>query len=131
MTDRERVSDGEAATAGDVPRVLANSGEVAADDDRAIGAVWSIAEPERDLDANLIALPAGEGIGAHAGPDLDVLIHVVSGSGTLTTARGPVALSPGDVVWLPRRSRRQFDAGPDGLRYLTVHRRKRPLFASA
>ncbi|MGO1768467.1 MAG: cupin domain-containing protein [Microbacterium sp.] len=128
MTDQ---AQGDAAGAeAAAPRVLVNSGEVASDDPRAIGAVWSIGEPERDLDSNLIALPAGEGIGSHAGGDLDVLIHVVSGSGVLTTAQGPVDLAPGDVVWLPRRSRRQFDAGPDGLRYLTVHRRKRPLFAT-
>ena len=30
-------------------------------------------------------------------------------------------------LWLPRRSRPQFMAGPDGLRYLTVHQRREAL----
>jgi hypothetical protein len=32
-----------------------------------------------------------------------------------------------EYLWLPRRSRRQFTAGPDGLRYLTVHQRRQAL----
>jgi uncharacterized protein (DUF2249 family) len=31
------------------------------------------------------------------------------------------------LAWLPRRSRRQVTAGPDGLRYLTVHQRRKAL----
>jgi len=36
-------------------------------------------------------------------------------------------LRPGSLVWLPRRSRREFTAGPDGLMYLTVHQRRQAL----
>jgi hypothetical protein len=32
-----------------------------------------------------------------------------------------------DLLWLPRRSRRQFTAGPDGRRYLTMHQWHRAL----
>nr|WP_306769722.1 AraC family ligand binding domain-containing protein [Mycobacterium kansasii] len=60
----------------------------------------------------------------HTGPDLDVLIHVLSGSGRLSTEEGTINLHPGALLWLPRRSRRQFTAGPAGLRYLTVHKRR-------
>src|SRR5699024_4380051 len=49
------------------------------------GAVWSIAEPDRELDSNLIRLPAGEEIPAHVGAEVDTLVHVVRGDGTLTT----------------------------------------------
>ena len=56
-----------------------------------------------------------------------MLIHVLSGNGRLTTEMGTIDLSPGDLVWLPRRSRRQFAAGPEGLRYLTVHHRRQEL----
>lgn len=90
------------------------------------GAVWRIDEPDRDLDANVIALPPGDGIGSHRGPALDVLIHVIAGSGVIETADGDVALVPGAIVWLPKHSRRAFRAGDEGLRYLTVHRRKTP-----
>ncbi len=99
----------------------------AAGDPDATGAVWKLEARERDLDSNVIALPPDGRIDAHNGPDLDVLIHVLSGSGRLTTEQGMIDLSPGALLWLPRRSRRQFDAGPDGLRYLTVHQRRQAL----
>jgi quercetin dioxygenase-like cupin family protein len=96
-------------------------------DQQARGAVWKLQARERDLDSNVIALPDGGGIDSHTGPDVHVLIHVLSGSGRLTTETGTIDLSPGALLWLPRRSRRQFVAGPDGLRYLTVHQRRRAL----
>ncbi|MGO3251902.1 MAG: cupin domain-containing protein, partial [Microbacterium gubbeenense] len=97
--------------------------------DGAPGAVWSLAPDDRTLDANVIWLPAGDGIAAHQGPDLDVLVHIIDGSGTLVTGDGEIALTTGVLAWLPPRSRRAFAAGPDGLRYLTVHQRKtKPAF---
>lgn len=112
----------------DAPRIIADTGELAAGvgHPSEIGAVWSIAEADRDLDANVIALPPGEGIESHRGPGLDVLIHVIAGSGTLSTERGDLPLGPGALVWLPRLTRRGFRAGGRGLRYLTVHQRKTP-----
>ena len=105
-------------------RIVGDSGA-----DGGPGAVWNLAPAERSLDANVIWLPAGDGIDLHEGPDLDVLIHVLAGSGTLTIDDGDIALATGMLAWLPPRSRRAFAAGPDGLRYLTVHQRKsRPAF---
>lgn len=52
------------------------------------------------------------------------MIHVVHGTGRLDTELGVVDLELGAVVWLPRRSHRSFVAGPGGLSYLTVHRRR-------
>jgi uncharacterized protein (DUF2249 family) len=117
-------------TSTPLPRILANTTDLTAGADAepdATGAVWKLQALERDLDSNVIVLPAGGGIDSHAGPDLDVLIHVLSGSGRLTTETGTIDLSPGALLWLPRRSRRQFAAGPDGLRYLTVHQRRQAL----
>ena len=91
------------------------------------GAVWKLTEHQRDLDSNLIALPAGDGIAMHTGPHLDVLVHVTAGSGQLLTELASLDLEPGCVVWLPRGSRRQFVAGSDGLCYLTVHQRRQAL----
>ncbi|HEU5126955.1 MAG TPA: DUF2249 domain-containing protein [Glycomyces sp.] len=115
-----------------LPRVLADTAALGAEVGASgvSGAVWRLQEDERDLDSNVIALPPGGGIGAHAGPDVDVLIHVIAGSGSLTTELGPVDLAPGAVVWLPRRSRREFTAGAEGIRYLTVHRRRQALALS-
>lgn len=112
-----------------LPQILADTTELGAGAGAvdATGAVWKLPVRERDLDANVIALPPDGLIDTHAGPDLDVLLHVIDGSGQLTTERSVLQLRPGGVVWLPRRSRRRFDAGPDGLRYLTVHRRRQAL----
>ncbi|GBE65903.1 hypothetical protein MFM001_23650 [Mycobacterium sp. MFM001] len=110
-------------TATSLPRILANTAEVAAEPD-VTGAVWKLEVRDRDLDSNVIALAPGGGIDAHAGADVDVLIHVLSGSGRLATEQGEIELAPGALLWLPKRSRRQFSAGPDGLRYLTVHQKR-------
>lgn len=88
------------------------------------GAIWKLEEPVRELDSNIISLPAGDGIEAHPGPDNDVMIHVLGGSGTLGTEDGDLALRPGDLLWMPRRSMRRFTAGGSGLIYHTVHVRK-------
>ena len=115
-----------------VPRIVADTAALLAElgADQA-GSVWQLTPASRDLDANIIALPPGDEIAAHDGPDLDVLIHVLAGSGTLETAAGKIALATGALVWLPRRSRRRFAAGPEGLRYFTVHHRKPALSISA
>ena len=78
----------------------------------------------RGLDANIIRLRPDGQIQAHLGPDLDVLLHVLAGSGQIATATDPISLQPGAVVWLPRRSQRAILAGPDGLTYLSIHPRR-------
>jgi uncharacterized protein (DUF2249 family)/quercetin dioxygenase-like cupin family protein len=112
-----------------LPRVLVDTTTITADATAAdvTGAVWKLQSRERDLDSNIIALPPGQAIDAHTGPDLDVLIHVLAGSGQLTTELGTIDLTPGVLLWLPRRSRRQFTASVEGLRYLTVHPRRQAL----
>jgi uncharacterized protein (DUF2249 family)/quercetin dioxygenase-like cupin family protein len=120
-------------TSTPLPRILLNTtdlaGVAAADGTGAggAGAVWKLQARDRDLDSNVIALPPAAAIDAHAGPDLDVLIHVLAGGGQLTTEQGVLDLTPGALAWLPRRSRRQFTAGPDGLCYLTFHQRRQSL----
>ena len=106
-----------------LPRTLANTQSIAEADGRdpdAAGALWKLDVRERDLDSNVVAIPPGGGIDAHQGPDLDVLVHVLAGSGTLTTELGV-------LLWMPLRSHRAFQAGEQGLRYLTVHRRRQAL----
>jgi len=116
-------------TATPLPRILASTTGIAAATGEPLvsGAVWKLEVRDRDLDSNIIALPPDGVIDAHAGPDLDVLIHVLGGSGKLTSERGALDLQPGVLAWLPRRSQRQLSAGPGGLRYLTVHRRRQAL----
>lgn len=109
----------------DAPRLLYDMQPVLAGDVTAPGGVvWRLTETGRQLDANVLNLPAGQTIGSHAEPDLDVLVVVVAGSGTLTTSGGPLPLTPGALVWLPHGSTRSLAAGIHGLAYLTVHRRR-------
>jgi uncharacterized protein (DUF2249 family)/quercetin dioxygenase-like cupin family protein len=110
-----------------LPRVLADTSALSTAAADATGVIWKLQMRERDLDSNVIALAPGATIDAHAGPDVDVLIHVLAGSGQLCTEVDTLALRPGSLTWLPRRSRRQFTAGPDGLKYLTVHQRRQAL----
>lgn len=116
-----------------LPRVLCDASAVAtgALPSDAGGAVWRLEPSDRQLDANIVHLgPAGR-IEEHTGPDLDVLLHVLAGSGVLVTESGDVPLNSGALVWLPRRSRRGFRAGTDGLSYLTVHPRRPALSIAA
>lgn len=88
------------------------------------GAAWRLEEGERQLDANLVHLPAGETVAPHTEPDLDVLLLVVAGEGELRTDDGGQRLTAGTLAWLPRGSRRGLTAGATGLSYLTTHRRR-------
>ena len=111
-------------SAAALPRLLYDTSLTAAGDGAVVGAAWKLDVRERDLDSNVIRLAPEDGIEAHEGPDIDVIIHVIAGTGRLDTELGPVGLSAGALVWLPRRARRGFTAGPEGLSYLTVHQRK-------
>src|SRR5699024_3742966 len=110
-----------------LPHVLTDTSSMPADTADAAGAIWKLEARERDLDSNIIALQPNESIDSHTGPDLDVLMHVLGGSGTLETELTTIDLLPGALLWLPRRSQRQVNAGSEGLRYLTVHQRRQAL----
>ncbi|AUH68061.1 MULTISPECIES: DUF2249 domain-containing protein [Gordonia] len=113
-------------TAAPPPRLLGNTAELTDGPVDAAGVAWKLDFDGRGLDSNLIRLAPGGGIDTHRGAEVDVLIHVVAGSGTVGTETGDVAVSAGDLLWLPRRSERSFTAGPDGLSYLTVHTHREP-----
>jgi len=95
------------------------------------GSIWQLEPGARDLDSNIISLPAGDEIAMHIGPDLDVLILVLGGSGELETELDTIPLSQGALLWLPRKAQRRFAAGSEGLQYLTVHQRKPTLNITA
>lgn len=119
-------------TRATLPRVVGHTGTLPVETAPGRGgSVWQLTPAARDLDANVISLLPGGAIETHDGPGLDVLLHILAGSGTLGTETGQVPLAPGALIWLPRRSQRRFDAGPEGLRYLSVHQRKPALSISA
>ena len=92
----------------------------------ASGVLWKLAEADRQLDANVVHVPAGTRIGAHREPDLDVLLLVLAGDGVLGAGveDTPQDLAAGMLMWLPHGSTRSITAGDVGLSYLTVHRRR-------
>lgn len=112
-----------------LPRVLVDTATFTADATaaNATGSAWGLRAHERQLDSDIIVLPPGGTIDAHTGPDLDVLIHVFAGSGRLTTELDEIDLTPGVLLWMPRRSRREFAASDEGLRFLSVHQRRHAL----
>jgi quercetin dioxygenase-like cupin family protein len=120
------------ATAGDsaehldltVPRILGDFEALTKVLPESRGALWKLAEPGRQLDANLVHLPPGQHVGTHAEPDLDVLLLVVAGDGILGTTGHALQLAKGTILWLPHGSSRSVAAGDDGMSYLTVHRRR-------
>lgn len=116
MTDRQP------QIVGNIVAALAGAGSRGS-----IEVAWKLQASARDLDANVIVLGAGEGIDRHVGPEVDVLIQILAGDGRLITENGDIDLTPGDLVWLPRRSERRFLAGPDGLGYLTMHQHRQAL----
>ena len=103
--------------ATDLPRVLADTttlGSATDLDADAGGAVWRLEPAARQLGGNVIRLRADGQIAAHLGPDLDVLLHVLAGSGQVVTPTDPIHVQAWALVWLPRRSQRAILAGPDG-----------------
>lgn len=88
------------------------------------GVVWQLAVQSREIDADVTRLSAGQDTGMYVGPEFDAMIHVLSGNGSLTTELGTIALAAGALLWMPKRSKRQFVVGSDGLRYLTIHQKR-------
>lgn len=112
-----------ARTLCDVRELAANAAQTA-NAAQAAGVRWKLAEPARQLDANVVHLPPGRQVDTHTEPDLDVLFLVVAGQGSLGAHEHTERLAEGTMCWLPRGSTRSLRAGPDGMSYLTVHTRR-------
>ena len=81
-----------------------------------------------DLDLNLVRFAAGAGVAPHLNREVDVLMVVMVGSGTVTVENEAVTLSAGKAVLIPKGVERAIrSAEEDELVYLTVHRRRRGL----
>lgn len=87
------------------------------------GVQWAL-DSSADLHANLVRLGPGGSIGGHVNQEVDVLIVVISGSGTLRIDGSDAALAADVVAHVPKDTRRAVTAGAEGVAYLTVHRRR-------
>lgn len=82
-----------------------------------------------DLDVNLVRFADGAGVGAHTNREVDVLIVVVEGEGTLVANGVEQALRVGQAVMIPKGIERAIRSPQGGVfAYLTVHRRRQRLW---
>jgi quercetin dioxygenase-like cupin family protein len=89
------------------------------------GPVWGT-ETE-DLNATLLAWGPGEGSPEHVNTERDVLLVVVAGSATVTLGEERHLVRAGSALVLEKGLPRSISAGAEGVRYLSVHRRRAPL----
>ena len=92
---------------------------------RGPGPQWGM--ESADLNATLLAWPAGEGVAVHRNSECDVLVVVLEGSAAVRLDGADYEVFDDELVLLPRHSERSFTAGPGGVRYLSIHRRRGPL----
>jgi quercetin dioxygenase-like cupin family protein len=89
------------------------------------GPLWGT-ETE-DVNATLLAWPAEGGPDEHVNDERDVVLVVLAGSATVTIDGESHAVHPGQSLIVEKGRRRAVFAGPDGVRYLSVHVRRGPL----
>ena len=89
------------------------------------GPLWGIASA--DLNATLLAWPPGHALAEHVNGELDVLLVVLEGSGSVSIEGVAHDLAGGCAILIPQGASRRIAAGEDGMRYLSIHRRRGPL----
>lgn len=103
--------------------LVVNLGEVK---ERGNGAVWNLPHGG-DLDANLVRLEPYASIDEHINDEVDVLVFVQSGTASLHLEDDRVDLASDHLALISKGARRSITAGPTGITYLSVHRRRGPL----
>ena len=86
------------------------------------GPAWGTASEE--LNATLLVWRPGEGQPEHVNAERDVALVVLEGAGLLVVDGEEHTLTAGALAIVPRGARRSIVAGAEGLRCLTVHRRR-------
>ncbi len=89
------------------------------------GPQWGM--QSEDLNATLLAWPAGRGVAEHRNDERDVLLVVLDGSMLVRVDDDEHPVVSHGLLLLPRGSRRALTAGPEGVRYLSIHLRRDPL----
>ena len=80
-----------------------------------------------DLNATLLAWPTGGGPGEHRNTECDVLLVVLAGQATVTLDDEERLVRAGEAFIVEKGRTRSISAGPEGVRYISVHRRRGPL----
>ena len=90
-----------------------------------VGPLWGMQSDE--LNATLLEWPPGGGVAEHVNDELEVLLLVIAGSARVRLDGREHELAAGSLLLVPRGCSRSVAAGSDGVRYLSVHRRRAPL----
>ena len=83
-----------------------------------------------DLNATIREWPATSGPAAHVNHERDVVLVVLAGSAEIELDGIRQDAGAGEVVVIEKGSSRRITAGPLGVRYLTVHRKRAGLDVS-
>ena len=86
------------------------------------GPVWT--RSSIDLNVNLLAFDAGQGVPRHVNDEVDVLIVVVAGMGVLELDGIAHPVAAGQVCLVPKGVARALGSVGGPFAYLTCHRRR-------
>lgn len=86
------------------------------------GPLWGMASG--DLNATLLAWPAGHELAEHTNAERDVLLVVLAGGGVATVDGRGHELTAGTALLVEKGTSRSIRAGDQGVRYLSVHTRR-------
>jgi quercetin dioxygenase-like cupin family protein len=92
---------------------------------RGTGPIWGVAS--RDLNATLLAWPPNERLPPHINAELDVLLVVLDGEGTAVVDGERHVLAAGHALLVEKGASRSIEAGSNGVRYMSIHRRRAPI----
>jgi quercetin dioxygenase-like cupin family protein len=87
------------------------------------GVQWTLPQ-SADLNVNLVHLEPGATIDEHVAAEVDVVVIVLAGSGTLVSRNRSFDLRVHALVHVPAGVPRALHAHDGGFTYLTVHRRR-------
>jgi quercetin dioxygenase-like cupin family protein len=97
----------------------------AAAPDHTRGAATGLASD--DFNVTSLSWKAGSGPPEHVNGERDVLVVVLDGSATLSIDGEKHELARGETAIVAKGRTRKITAGRDGVRYLSIHRRRPPL----
>lgn len=86
------------------------------------GPEWGTASEE--LNATILAWEPGEGPAESVNAERDVALVVIQGSLLLAEDGEQRLLVEGEATIVPKGARRKLTAGPEGVRYASVHRKR-------